>query len=301
MGNPLKRVTHASPGSVTRFNGVSLQQPIHSATGRWDAIRRTLHAKDGKGCRSGSIAITSYGPPRTESIILPAIEPRLYAYMAHKAGELGVFLYALGGTEDHMHIVPGDPTEAQCRMGRENAERCQRPVRKYGAAPAWPPLRLAERLRQPDYRRKTACGSDRLRVAAKGTPSGRKRPTPGWNAVMMKKARAIRMSNNTCYRTHPCSAKRSPTMRLRSICRGSRRAESGTRFNGFGISDAEFIRQTHSQDCGTIDATWHRLKPTPDMRNTLKHIRTPGPEPVSTGLAYQMPNSFGKRIGVTLT
>ena len=44
-----------------------------------------------------------------ESIILPAIEPRLYAYVAHKAGELGVFLYALGGTEDHMHIVPAIP------------------------------------------------------------------------------------------------------------------------------------------------------------------------------------------------
>src|SRR5512139_4111235 len=44
-----------------------------------------------------------------ESIILPTIEPRLYAYMAHKAGELDVFLYALGGAEDHMHIVPAIP------------------------------------------------------------------------------------------------------------------------------------------------------------------------------------------------
>ena len=41
-----------------------------------------------------------------EPLILPAIEPRLVAYMAHKAGEMGVFLYALGGTEDHMHIIP---------------------------------------------------------------------------------------------------------------------------------------------------------------------------------------------------
>ena len=46
---------------------------------------------------------------RREPLILPAIEARLYAYIAHKAGELGVFLYAMGGTEDHMHIVPAIP------------------------------------------------------------------------------------------------------------------------------------------------------------------------------------------------
>jgi putative transposase len=33
----------------------------------------------------------------------------LYAYLAHKAGETGVFLHALGGAEDHMHIVPAIP------------------------------------------------------------------------------------------------------------------------------------------------------------------------------------------------
>ena len=44
-----------------------------------------------------------------EPLILPAIEPRLYAYIAHKAGELDVFLYAIGGTEDHMHIIPAIP------------------------------------------------------------------------------------------------------------------------------------------------------------------------------------------------
>jgi putative transposase len=44
-----------------------------------------------------------------EPLILPAIEPRLYAYLAFKAGEMGVFLYALNGTEDHVHIVTAIP------------------------------------------------------------------------------------------------------------------------------------------------------------------------------------------------
>ncbi len=44
-----------------------------------------------------------------ESLILPEIEPRLYAYLAYKAGEMDVFLHALGGTETHMHVIPAIP------------------------------------------------------------------------------------------------------------------------------------------------------------------------------------------------
>ncbi len=44
-----------------------------------------------------------------EPLIIPAIEDRLYAYLVYKASELGVFVYALGGIEDHMHIVPAIP------------------------------------------------------------------------------------------------------------------------------------------------------------------------------------------------
>jgi putative transposase len=47
--------------------------------------------------------------PRFKPCAKRLVQPRLYAYVAHKAGELGVFLYALGGTEDHMHIVPAIP------------------------------------------------------------------------------------------------------------------------------------------------------------------------------------------------
>lgn len=44
-----------------------------------------------------------------EPLICPEIEPRLYAYLAFKAGELGVYLYAINGTDDHGHIVAAIP------------------------------------------------------------------------------------------------------------------------------------------------------------------------------------------------
>lgn len=44
-----------------------------------------------------------------EPLILSEIKPRLYAYLAYKAGELGVFIYAINGTEDHIHIVVAIP------------------------------------------------------------------------------------------------------------------------------------------------------------------------------------------------
>ena len=38
-------------------------------------------------------------------IITPKLKPDLHAYMAGTARELGVFLHALGGVEDHCHLV----------------------------------------------------------------------------------------------------------------------------------------------------------------------------------------------------
>lgn len=40
-----------------------------------------------------------------EPLITSSIEPRLYAYIIHKAAELGVFVYAINGEADHVHLI----------------------------------------------------------------------------------------------------------------------------------------------------------------------------------------------------
>ena len=44
-----------------------------------------------------------------EPWITPDIEPRLYAYIVHKAAELGVFVYAINGWTDHTHLIVAIP------------------------------------------------------------------------------------------------------------------------------------------------------------------------------------------------
>ncbi len=44
-----------------------------------------------------------------ESLITPEIEPRLYGYLVHKASELGVFVYAINGWTDHVHLIVAIP------------------------------------------------------------------------------------------------------------------------------------------------------------------------------------------------
>ena len=44
-----------------------------------------------------------------EALITPQIEPRLYGYIVNKAAELGVYVYALNGWTDHLHIVAAVP------------------------------------------------------------------------------------------------------------------------------------------------------------------------------------------------
>lgn len=41
--------------------------------------------------------------------IVPAYEGQLYAFLASKAGELDCYLHAIGGTEDHVHVVASIP------------------------------------------------------------------------------------------------------------------------------------------------------------------------------------------------
>jgi putative transposase len=41
--------------------------------------------------------------------ILPDYEERLYAFLKSKAGELGCYLYAVNGMEDHAHVVASIP------------------------------------------------------------------------------------------------------------------------------------------------------------------------------------------------
>jgi REP element-mobilizing transposase RayT len=42
-------------------------------------------------------------------IIQPALEDRLYGYLVNKAAELGVYVYALDGWYDHVHLVVSIP------------------------------------------------------------------------------------------------------------------------------------------------------------------------------------------------
>jgi putative transposase len=42
-------------------------------------------------------------------LIRPEIEDHLYAYMVYKAGELGVYVYAINGWYDHSHLVVSVP------------------------------------------------------------------------------------------------------------------------------------------------------------------------------------------------
>ncbi|MCL5994890.1 MAG: IS200/IS605 family transposase [Chloroflexi bacterium] len=44
-----------------------------------------------------------------ETLIQPEVEKRLYAYMTAKAAELGVYVYAINGTSDHIHLVVSIP------------------------------------------------------------------------------------------------------------------------------------------------------------------------------------------------
>jgi putative transposase len=44
-----------------------------------------------------------------EPLITPEIEPRLYAYLVHKAAELGAFVYVINGCTDHIHIIVAIP------------------------------------------------------------------------------------------------------------------------------------------------------------------------------------------------
>ncbi len=44
-----------------------------------------------------------------EHFITPEIENRLYAYIISKAAELGVFVYAISGWFDHIHLVVSIP------------------------------------------------------------------------------------------------------------------------------------------------------------------------------------------------
>jgi len=44
-----------------------------------------------------------------EPLIQPDIEERLYAYLIHKATELGVYVYAVNGWRDHVHLIVAIP------------------------------------------------------------------------------------------------------------------------------------------------------------------------------------------------
>jgi len=46
-----------------------------------------------------------------EPLIVPRAEDRLYAYLTHKAAELGAFVYAVNGCSDHVHLIVTIPPD----------------------------------------------------------------------------------------------------------------------------------------------------------------------------------------------
>ena len=46
-----------------------------------------------------------------EPLIAPQAEARLYAYLTHKAAELGAFVYAVNGCADHVHVIAAIPPQ----------------------------------------------------------------------------------------------------------------------------------------------------------------------------------------------
>jgi len=46
-----------------------------------------------------------WGTKNREPLITPMVEERLYPYIGYKCKELGYVLYAVNGTEDHIHVL----------------------------------------------------------------------------------------------------------------------------------------------------------------------------------------------------
>jgi putative transposase len=46
---------------------------------------------------------------KREHLIQPKIEKNLYAYIVHKASEIGVYVYAINGWYDHTHLIAAIP------------------------------------------------------------------------------------------------------------------------------------------------------------------------------------------------
>ena len=50
-----------------------------------------------------------WGTKHREPLIVPHIESQLYSYLAHKAGELGIYIYQVNGWLDHVHLILAIP------------------------------------------------------------------------------------------------------------------------------------------------------------------------------------------------
>jgi putative transposase len=44
-----------------------------------------------------------------QPLVVPRIEPRLYSYIIGKADSLGCIIHAIGGMEDHIHLITSIP------------------------------------------------------------------------------------------------------------------------------------------------------------------------------------------------
>jgi putative transposase len=124
-------------------------------------------------------------------LILPKIEPRLYAYLVSKAAEMGVFVYAINEMADHGHIIAAIPPKHSVAwvvkmLKGASSHFVNTELRQPGLHFAW----------QRGYGSLTSANDNAPRPSS--MCSGRKsiiaiiRPTSGSNDAMMRRARATR-------------------------------------------------------------------------------------------------------------
>jgi REP element-mobilizing transposase RayT len=50
-----------------------------------------------------------WGTKNRDELIMPAFEQKLFRYIVNKAGELGMYIHAVNGMSDHIHVIAAVP------------------------------------------------------------------------------------------------------------------------------------------------------------------------------------------------
>jgi len=107
--NALKRVPQVIRTRFNGFCGISIE--FIRCPMRWflTAIRHLTREKEETMAFWRLYYHLVWATRNREHLIQPEIEDRLYAYIVNKAAELGVYVYAINGWYDHIHLVVSIP------------------------------------------------------------------------------------------------------------------------------------------------------------------------------------------------